>query len=76
MMHEIIYETKFEDEKRLREIIARIKSRMESNMTGSGHTVAMLSAMAQFSPSSYYSDSCADISIMSLSKRQTGILTV
>ena len=56
MMHEIIYETKFEDEKRLREIIARIKSRMESNMTGSGHTVAMLSAMAQFSPSSYYSD--------------------
>ena len=40
MMHEIIYDTKFEDEKRLREIIARIKSRMESNMTGSGHTVA------------------------------------
>lgn len=57
MMHEILFHTKFGDEKRLREIIARMKSRMESSMMGSGHTVAILSAMAQFSPSSYYSDS-------------------
>ena len=56
LLREILMTTKISDEKRLREIIARIKSRMESNMTGSGHTVAMLSAMAQFSPSSYYSD--------------------
>lgn len=56
MMHEIIFCTKFDDYKRLKEIIARIKSRMESMMLGSGHTVAMLSAMSQFSPSSYYSD--------------------
>lgn len=56
MMYEILFRTKFGDYKRLKEIIARIKSRIESNMTGGGHTVAMLSALAQFSPSSYYSN--------------------
>lgn len=56
IMHEILFCTKFSDYKRLKEIIARIKSRIESNMTGSGHTVAMLSALSQFSPVSYYSN--------------------
>jgi Zn-dependent M16 (insulinase) family peptidase len=56
MMQEILFRTKFDDYKRLKELIARIKSRLESSMTGSGHTVAMLSGMAQFSPSGYYSN--------------------
>lgn len=56
MINEIIFHTKFGDYKRLKELIARVKSRMESSMMGSGHTVAMLSAMSQFSSSSYYSD--------------------
>ncbi len=56
MIKEIIYGTKFTDFKRLKEIIARVKSRLESSMTSSGHSVAMLSGMSQFSPTGYYSN--------------------
>lgn len=56
MMEEILFGTRFDDYKRLKEIIARVKSRLESSMTNAGHTVAMLAGMAQFSPSGYYSD--------------------
>lgn len=56
MMNEIIYKTKFHDYKRLREIIARIRSRMESSMMNSGHSVAMLSCMAQYSKIANYSN--------------------
>ncbi len=56
MIKEIIYGTKFDDYKRLKEIIARVKSRLESSMTGAGHSVAMLSGMSQFSPTGYYSN--------------------
>ncbi len=56
MMKEIMYNTKFDDYKRLKEIIARIRSRFEATMTGSGHSIAMLEGCAQFSASAYYSD--------------------
>ncbi len=56
MVREIISGTKFTDYKRLKEIIARVKSRLETSMTGAGHSVAMLSGMAQFSPTGYYSN--------------------
>ncbi len=53
IMNEILFHTKFADEKRLKEIIARIKSRMEDSMTGAGHSVAMMSTMAQYSEVMY-----------------------
>lgn len=56
IMYEMIYRTKFNDYKRLKEIIARVKSRLETSMTNSGHTVALISGMAQFSEKGYYSD--------------------
>ncbi|MGN0316653.1 MAG: insulinase family protein [Lachnospira sp.] len=56
MMNEIIYHTKFHEYKRLKEIIARIRSRMESTMMSSGHSVAMLNCMAQYSRTAYYSN--------------------
>lgn len=56
MMKEIIFTTKFNDYKRLKEIIARLKSRLESTMTSSGHTVAMLECLSQFSKTGYYSN--------------------
>ncbi len=56
IMYEMIYRTKFNDYKRLKEIIARVKSRLETSMTNSGHTVALISGMAQFSERGYYSD--------------------
>ena len=39
MMKEIMYNTKFTDYKRLKEIIARIRSRFEATMSGSGHSI-------------------------------------
>ena len=56
MMNEIIYKTKLSDYKRLKEIIAKLKSRMESTMTSAGHSTAMLAGMAQFSRNAYYSN--------------------
>ena len=56
MMEEILFRTKFDDYKRLKEIIARIKSRLESSMISSGHSVAMLAGMSQFSETGYYSN--------------------
>ena len=56
MMKEIMYHTKFDDYKRLKEIIARIKSRLEATMTSQGHSVALLDGMAQFSQTAYYSN--------------------
>ncbi len=56
MMKEMMYNTKFDDYKRLKEIIARIRSRFEATMTGSGHSIAMLEGCAQFSAAAYYSD--------------------
>jgi len=56
IIHEMIYKTKFHDYKRLKEIIARIKSRLETSMINSGHTVALVSGIAQFSEKGYYSD--------------------
>ena len=46
---EILLNSVFEDEKRLYEIIAELKSRMQSDMTSSGHQVAMGRAASYFS---------------------------
>ena len=55
MIEEILFHTKFAEYKRLREIIARVKSRIETTMVNSGNTVAMMEAMSQFSETTYYS---------------------
>ena len=46
---EILMESLFEDEKRLYEIIAELKSRLQSDMTSAGHQVAMGRAASYFS---------------------------
>ncbi len=46
---EVLLHSVFEDEKRLYEIIAEIKSRMQSDMTSAGHQVAMGRAASYFS---------------------------
>lgn len=56
MMNEIVYKTRFTDYKRLKEIIAKLKSRIESTMMNSGHSTAMLAGMSQFSKNAYYSN--------------------
>jgi len=56
IMKEILFESKFTSYKRLKEIVSTVKSRLESSMTNSGHSVAMLEATAQFSETGYYSN--------------------
>ncbi len=53
---ELLLKTKFRDYARLKELIARIKSRLEAYMTNAGHSVAMLEATAQFSKAASYSN--------------------
>ena len=55
MMKEIIYHAKFDDYKRLKEIISRVKSRLETSMTSQGHVLAYTYGESQFSPVEYYS---------------------
>jgi len=49
LLEEILFTSKLEDKKRLREIIAENKSRVQSALQGSGHIVAALHAQSGFS---------------------------
>ena len=51
MMAEILTQSKLEDEKRLKEILAMLKSRLLMKFQSSGHTTAALRAMSYSSPS-------------------------
>ncbi|MBQ3105086.1 MAG: insulinase family protein [Lachnospiraceae bacterium] len=53
---EILLHSQFTDDKRLYEIIAEMKSRMQSSMTQAGHQVAMTRAASYFSTSAAVSD--------------------
>lgn len=56
MMKEIMLGSKLEDEKRLYEIIAQLKSRMQMTMNTSGHSIAVMRSSSYFSPVAYYND--------------------
>lgn len=56
MIEEIILRSKLEDEKRLKEIIAMTKSRLQMKFLSSGHTSSALRAMAYCSPIARFKD--------------------
>ena len=56
MMREILMESRLEDEKRLKEILAMLKSRLQMSFLSSGHTTAALRAMSYASPLSKFKD--------------------
>lgn len=62
MMREILTQSKLEDEKRLKEILAMAKSRLQMRFQSSGHTTAVLRAMSYISPLSKFKDLTAGIS--------------
>ena len=68
MMREILTESKLEDEKRLKEILAMSKSRLQMRFQSSGHATAALRAMSYFSPISKLKDLTAGISYYELIK--------
>ncbi|HKM05164.1 MAG TPA: insulinase family protein [Lachnospiraceae bacterium] len=49
LMEEMILHSKLEDTKRLAEIIAELKSRVQASMTSAGHSLAAVRAMSYFS---------------------------
>ncbi len=56
LAREVIVNSVFEDEKRLKEILGELKSRMQSDMTSSGHLVAMGRAASYFSKTAALSE--------------------
>lgn len=57
LIQEMLLTSKFTDEKRLREILAELKSRLQVSLSSSGHSVASNRAMSYFSKSAAYKDS-------------------
>ncbi|MBO5461467.1 MAG: insulinase family protein [Ruminococcus sp.] len=56
MMREILMESKLDDEKRLKEILAMLKSRLQMSFLSSGHTTAALRALSYASPLQKFKD--------------------
>lgn len=54
LISEIVFRTRFLDTKRLYDIIAEQKSRLQSRMNSAGHAVAANRAESYFSPAKYY----------------------
>ena len=50
MMREILMESRLDDEKRLKEILAMLKSRLQMSFQSSGHTTSALRALSYGSP--------------------------
>ncbi len=66
MIKEMLLTSKFEDEKRLYDIIAQLKSRMQMSLTSSGHTTAAMRAMSYFSNTAYLSELTSGITFYKL----------
>ncbi len=69
MMQEILTKSKLEDEKRLKEILAMTKSRMQMRFVSSGHSASVLRAMSYISPLSKMKDMTAGIEYFEVVKR-------
>ena len=61
LMKEILLTSSFEDTKRLYEIIAEAKSRMQATMISAGHSVALIRALSYFSPTAAVSEQISGI---------------
>lgn len=62
LIKEIIQTSKFEDEKRLREIVNELKSRLQMGISGSGHTAAIMRAGSYVSEITAYQEETSGIS--------------
>ncbi len=56
MIEEILFCSKLDDKKRLYEIIAQLKSRLQMGMNSAGHSTAAVRSMSYFSPTAYFRD--------------------
>ena len=56
LIREILTQSVFEDEKRLKEILGEVKARLQAQMTSAGHSTASLRALSYISESAWASD--------------------
>lgn len=61
LMEEMLFTTKFSDAKRLKEIIAEVKSKIQMQLSAQGHSVSANRAMSYFSQTAYEKDLTAGI---------------
>ena len=66
MIQEILCTSKLEDEKRLYEILAKMKSRMQMSMVSAGHSTAVNRALSYFSENAYFQEQIAGIDFYDL----------
>lgn len=61
LLGEILLTSRISDEKRLYEILAQLKSRLQVGLSASGHSVASTRAVSYFSRAAYYQDAVSGI---------------
>ena len=66
MIREIICTSRLDDEKRLYEILAKMKSRMQMSMVSAGHSTAVNRALSYFSENAYFQEKIAGIDFYDL----------
>ena len=69
MMREILMESRLDDEKRLKEILSMLKSRLQMSFLSSGHTTAALRALSYTSPMSKFKDDTDGIGFYEVVKK-------
>jgi len=50
LLHETLFNARFDELERIREIVAQQRTRKEQSITGHGHSLAMMAALSQMSP--------------------------
>lgn len=65
-IEEILFTSSLKDEKRLREILARLKSRLQMRLSSAGHLTAATRAMSAFSAVSSFNDATGGIAFYKL----------
>ena len=61
MAREILFTSRLDDRKRLKEILQKAKSRLYAHLTGAGHQTAITRAMSYFSADSLFSDATGGV---------------
>ncbi len=63
IIRDILAKTELTDEKRLYEILAQAKSRLQMSLSSAGHSVSAIRAMSYFSKTAYYNDMTGGIAL-------------
>lgn len=66
MIREILFTSDFDDDKRLYEILAHQKARLESSLGEAGHSTAVMRATSYYSPASAFQDRISGITYFRL----------